>query len=183
MLTWQITKSTVKRATKPATCFATFAAKRVEKRCCAFYHPHSNLSRKRDRKGAWILTSDWIKLRGSHAIHGSYVTCSKTSLQWVGKTSNMCRGLLQKVELLSTFCNKFSQPATTWFVARHVWTWVVKRATSLFNSFCSRMFQNKLHVFVACFTVPYSAFFHFYQKLNWKGYSHSTEWFEEITGK
>ena len=164
MLTWQITKSTVKRATKPATCFATFAAKRVEKRCCAFYHPHSNLSRKRDRKGAWILTSDWIKLRGSHAIHGSYVTCSKTSLPWVDKTSNMCRGLLQKVELLSTFCNKFSQPATTWFVARHVWTWVVKRTTSLFNSFCSRMFQNKLHVFVACFTVPYSAFFHFYQK-------------------
>ena len=22
----------------------------------------------------WILTSDWLKLRGSHAIHGSYVT-------------------------------------------------------------------------------------------------------------
>ena len=26
---------------------------------------------------AWILTSDWIKLRGNHAIHGSYVTCCK----------------------------------------------------------------------------------------------------------
>ena len=26
---------------------------------------------------AWILTSDWIKLRGNHAIHGSYVTCRK----------------------------------------------------------------------------------------------------------
>ena len=26
---------------------------------------------------AWILTSDWMKLRGNHAIHGSYVTCCK----------------------------------------------------------------------------------------------------------
>ena len=29
------------------------------------------------------------------------------------------------------------QLATTWFVARQVWTWVVKRATSQFNSFRS----------------------------------------------
>ena len=164
MLAWQITKSTVKRATKLATCFATVAAKRVEKRCCAFYHPHSNLSRKKMKVAASCVNTDfWLdKLRGSHPIQGSYVTCCKTSL--AGKTRNTYRGLLQKVELLSSFCNKFSQPATIWFVARHVWTWVVKRATSLFNSFCSRMFQNKFHAFVACFTVPYSAFFHFYQK-------------------
>ena len=33
----------------------------------------------------WILTSDWIKLRRSHVIHGFYVTCCKTSLpySWV----------------------------------------------------------------------------------------------------
>ena len=34
---------------------------------------------------AWLLTSDWIKLRGSHAIHKS-VTCCKTSLSWVSET-------------------------------------------------------------------------------------------------
>ena len=130
-----------------------------------------------------ILTSDWIKLRGSHTIRGSCFTCCKTSLPWVGKTRNMWRGLLQKVELLSTFCNKFSQPATTWFVSRHVWTWVVKRATSLFNSFCIQMFQNKLHVFVRLFYRTLFRFFPFLSKINWKGYSHGTEWFEEITGK
>ena len=26
---------------------------------------------------AEILSSDWIKLRGSHAMHGIYVTCCK----------------------------------------------------------------------------------------------------------
>ena len=45
--------------------------------------------------------------------------------------------------------------ATTWFVARQVWTWVEKRATSLFNLFC-RNLRNKLHVFVASFTVALS---------------------------
>ena len=44
--------------------------------------------------------------------------------------------LLQKVELLSTFCNNFSQPATTSFVATQVLTWVEKHATSLLYSFC-----------------------------------------------
>ena len=49
------------------------------------------------------------------------------------------RIFLQKVELLFTFCINFSQPATTWFVARQVWKWVVRRATSFFNSFCSNV--------------------------------------------
>ena len=40
---------------------------------------------------AWILTFDWIKFRGRHAIHGSYVTCCKTSLPWAGKKRNMYR--------------------------------------------------------------------------------------------
>ena len=38
---------------------------------------------------------------------------------------------------LSVFCNNFSNTATSRFDARQVWTWVVKRATSLFNSFFS----------------------------------------------
>ena len=37
-------------------------------------------------------------------------------------------------------CNNFSQPATTWFVAWRVLMWVVKRATSLVNSFLTRFF-------------------------------------------
>ena len=42
------------------------------------------------------LTSDWIKLRGSHFIHGIYVTCRKANLPWAGKMR------------LSTFCSAMS---------------------------------------------------------------------------
>ena len=46
---------------------------------------------------AWILTSDWIKLRASHAIHWS----------WAGKTRSGYSGvLLRKVWLPFTFCKK-----------------------------------------------------------------------------
>ena len=37
-------KATVKRATKTCNLFCDVAAKGVGKRCCAFYHPRSNLS-------------------------------------------------------------------------------------------------------------------------------------------
>ena len=62
--------------------------------------------------GAQILTYDWLKSRRSHTIHRIYVTCSKTSLPWAGKTRNVYI-LWQKVEPLSTFRNNFSQLATT----------------------------------------------------------------------
>ena len=35
---------------------------------------------------ALILTSNWIKSHGNHAMHGSYVTCCNRGLPWVGKT-------------------------------------------------------------------------------------------------
>ena len=75
------------------------------------------------------------------------------SVPWAGKTPNMYR-FCWKVELLSTFCKNFSQPATTWFVARQVGTWEVKRATSFSTCFAA-MLQNKLHVFVSRFTVSW----------------------------
>ena len=51
----------------------------------------------------------------------------------------------KKVKVLSSFCNKFSQLGTTSFAVRQVWTWAVKCATSLFNSF----FNNAANC-VAC---------------------------------
>ena len=39
----QDTKSTVKRATKTCNLFCTCSAKLVEKQCCAFNHPRSNV--------------------------------------------------------------------------------------------------------------------------------------------
>ena len=71
------------------------------------------------------------------------------SVPWAGKTPNMYR-FCWKVELLSTFCKNFSQPATTWFVARQVGTWEVKRATSFFNLFCSNVAKQ-----VACVCFPF----------------------------
>ena len=35
---------------------------------------------------ALILTSDWIKSRGNHDMHLSYVTYCNRRLPWVGKT-------------------------------------------------------------------------------------------------
>ena len=61
---------------------------------CAFYYPRSKLSCNKSRllqvTFAKILNSDWKKFRGSHAIHGRYVICGKTSLPWAGKTRSMC---------------------------------------------------------------------------------------------
>ena len=61
--------------------------KRVEWRCCAFYHPHIKpvLQQIRLLQVAWLLTYDWIKLRRSHTIYGSYVTLPKTRLLWAAK--------------------------------------------------------------------------------------------------
>ena len=43
----------------------------------------------------------------------------------------------------------------TWFAARWVWRWVVKRATSLLSTQFATTFRNKLLVFLVRFTVAY----------------------------
>jgi len=49
--------------------------------------------------------------------------------------------------ILSNQKSLFRQLATTWFDTRQVWTWVVNKATSLFNNFFPTMLQGKLYVF------------------------------------
>ena len=62
--------------------------------------------------------------------------CNKWRISRVGSDSHV---------ILSNQKSVFKQPAATWFVARQVWTWVVKRATSLLNSSCSNVSkQNAL---------------------------------------
>ena len=94
---------------------------------------------------ARILTSDWIKLRGSHAIQQSHVTCLTTSLPWAGKTPTRT-DFVAKSTTMSTFWNNFSQPAAIWFVARQVWTWVNEQHR--FLTPFTIMIQIKLHFFV-----------------------------------
>ena len=83
-----------------------YAAKGAGKWCFAFYHPRSRLLI-RLLEIAWILTSDCIKLRGNHAISGSYVTRCKRSSSWVGKTRNTyrlyCKKRTTQYSLLTTF--------------------------------------------------------------------------------
>ena len=40
---------------------------------------------------AWITTSDWLKLRGSHKYTQEWPTCCKTGFPWAGKSCNMYR--------------------------------------------------------------------------------------------
>ena len=51
-----------------------------------------------------------------------------------------CTDLLQKVELFSSFCKNFWQPATAWFVARRVWVGVILTSNSamplILQQFC-----------------------------------------------
>ena len=72
-----------------------------------------------------ILTSDWIKSYGSHAILESYVACCKPSLSWASKTHNMYRFCFSKREKYSLLSTGFAS-----------------------------MLQNKLHLFVTRFIVP-----------------------------
>ena len=52
--------------------------------------------------------------------------------------------------ILSNQMSVFMQLATTWSDARQIWTWVVERATLLFNSFCRNVAKQ-----VASFCCPF----------------------------
>ena len=58
--------------------------------------------------------------------------------------------LLQEIELLSAFCNNFSQPASTWIVEKQVWTWVVKRAfQQVLQQCCKTSYKSFVARFVS----------------------------------
>jgi len=70
-------KAEVKRAKKCATCFATLLQNELKGDVALFTtHVKTCLAKKLTlQQVVCILTSDGIKLRGRHAIHGSFVTC------------------------------------------------------------------------------------------------------------
>lgn len=99
---------------------------------------------------ARILTSDWIKIRGSHAIHRSYFSCCKTSLPWASKTRNMYIFSFKKenfsVLYATTFrnCNNLICCKTGLI---HGW----QNALYRYSTTLAALLQNKLHVSVARF--------------------------------
>lgn len=128
--TFAILYAIMKRATNKCNLVCNIAAKRVGKR--AFFHPCSSLSWKKSgcyNLRRWILASVWMKLCHTR----SYVIYCKKRLPWVGESTS-CTDFITKVDLISTVCNNFTQPAATWFVTKQAYWWVVKCATSLFKS-------------------------------------------------
>ena len=118
----QVSKASVKRATQTRTCnlFRNIAAKRVEKRCCEFYQPRSNLFC--NKSGCCKLREYWLDEITRESRHRRKLChlLQNRSLSWAGKTRNMYRFCCKKVELLATFCTIFSQPATNRFSGLNV---------------------------------------------------------------
>ena len=77
-------------------------------------------------EAAWILSSDWIELHGSHAIHGLYVT--------IKRSTYTCFAAKSRTTPYAALT--FRNPQQPELLQDRFDPWVVKRATSLFNSFC-----------------------------------------------
>ena len=110
----------------------------------------------------WVKTDFWLD-----ATHGSYVTCCKTSLPWAAQHVQI---FFQKVEPLSTFCNNFSQPKTTWSAAGRVWFVGGERRNTAIQLFlyqccktsCTFLFSVLSYLYCQIHTLEYSSvtFFH-----------------------
>lgn len=98
------------------------------------------------------LNSDWLILRGRHAIYGRYVTCCKTSLHLRRAT---CADFVAKP--LSTFCNIFFATSNN-LIFYQIGFWFVsgKMHNIASSSFCSNVTKQVARFdFVAYFTVLY----------------------------
>ena len=94
----------------------------------------------------WILTSDWVKLRGGHAIPRTYVTCCKTGLP-----AQHAQILLQeKKRTALNFATTFRNLPQPGLLRDRSDSQAVQRAASLFNSFCSNFAKQ-----VALFCSPF----------------------------
>ena len=85
----------------------------------------------------WILTS---RFHESHAIHGVTWLAAKQVCHGPVKRAT-CTGFVAK----SRSTLYFLQPAKTWFVQERYASWVVKRTTSIINSFDSNVTKQVAH--------------------------------------
>ena len=108
--------------------------KTSEERCCAFYQPHSNLSCNKSgqcKLQKFVAESRVVLLFATKSVHVVHFKgrC-KLVLQLVTQLACMTwlpRNFLQSEVSIQATCNNL-----TW-LARQVWTRVVKHATLLFN--------------------------------------------------
>ena len=116
-----------------------------------------------NKSGCCELRENWLylKLRGiesSHTLEWRHLLQNKFAL---GRQNEQhVQILLQQLELLSTFCNNFSQPPTTWFVCaktrnitfQHVLPHCCRKQHELFRSPFYRAFSVS-HAFL--FVIPF----------------------------
>ena len=133
----------LKRATIACNLLCKIAAKRVEKWCRAFYHPRITpvLQQIKLLQVELILTFDWIKFRGSQAIHGRVTSLVAKQVCLRPLKRATCTDFVTKSRTNLYFLQQLSTTFQDRFDA-----WVVKRATSLLNSFCSNIVKQ-----VSCF--------------------------------
>ena len=126
----------------------------------------------------WVKTDFWL-----NATHGSYVTCYKTSLPWAAQHVYI---FFQKVEPLSTFCNNFSQPKTTWFAAGRVWFVSGERRNTAIQLFlyqccktsCTFLFSVLSYLYCQIHTLVYSSVTFFPW---WTPSSSRTTWARQVS--
>ena len=102
------------------------------------------------RPVALTLTSDWIKLRGSHGIHGSCVTCCKKVCLGPVKRAT-CTDFVAKNRTTLYFPQQLFAACNNLICCKTGWNLGGKTHNNVFQ--LAGMLQNKLQVFVSLFTV------------------------------
>ena len=99
----------------------------------------------------WILTSDWIKLLGRHAIHGIYVNCWKTKLFGPVKRAT-CTDFVAKRRATPFFPSFRNLQQPDLLQDSLIRGWLMRNVAGCSTLF-EAMLQKEMHVFVALFVV------------------------------
>ena len=135
-----ISKGTKNGQQKRATCFATSLQNELNSDVPRFTAlVQAFLATNQVVDGAWILTSDWIKLCGIHATQGLQ---SKIASAGAGKTRNMYRFCCNKWNYALISATTFRNLQQSDLLQDRFDSRVVKRATSLFSSHSSNVVKQ-----------------------------------------
>ena len=132
-------EATVKRQQNRATCFATLP-QNVLTAMMRVLPPTFKPVLQQIKVAASCLNTDvWLdKITREPCTGFTSLAARQVCLGPVKRAT--CTDLLQKVELFSSFCKNFWQPATAWFVARRVWVGVILTSNSamplILQQFC-----------------------------------------------
>jgi len=122
----------------------------------------------------WILTSYWIKLLGSHAIHGIYVTCWKTKLFGPVKRAT-CTDFVAKRRTTPFFPSFRNLQQPDLLQDSSIRGWLNAQRGWLFNSFCSNVAKRDARFCCSfCFILIPGRVFQSWTELLWQSRSGSS---------